>query len=126
MEIVKIAGFALVAVIAVALLRQYLPAYGIVALAGSSVVFIGMFVRYLQPLLQWMEGLSAFVAQEEFQCLLKAAGVAMIAQITQELCKDAGMNSMGAAVELAGRCLVLAAALPMFQSTLQHLLLILQ
>lgn len=126
MEIVKIAGFALVAIVLVTLLKQYVPAYAVLALVGCSLVFLGMFAQYVQPVLGWMAGLSGYIDREEFQCLLKAAGVALIAQNAQELCKDAGMGSLGTAVELGGRCLILAAALPLFQKILERFVTILQ
>ncbi len=126
MEIMKIAGFVGIAVMVVTLLKQYIPAYSVLALIACTVVCLGMFIQFAQPMLQWLTALTAYVEREEFQCLLKAAGIALIAQMAQELCKDAGVNSLGTAVELAGRCLVLAAAMPMFQTIIERFLTILR
>lgn len=126
MEIMKIAGFVGIAVMVVTLLKQYIPAYSVLALIACTVVCLGMFIRFAQPMLQWLTALTVYVEREEFQCLLKAAGIALIAQMAQELCKDAGVNSLGTAVELAGRCLVLAAAMPMFQTIIERFLTILR
>lgn len=122
----KIAGFVGIAVVVITLLKQYLPAYAMLALLACSAVCLGMFVQFVQPMLHWIGALTAYIEREEFQCLLKAAGIALIAQMAQELCKDAGVNSLGTAVELAGRCLVLAAALPLFQKLIEQFLAILR
>ena len=126
MEMVKAAGFALVAAVLITLLKQYAPAYAVLALAACSLAFWALFARYVQPVLSWLSGLSGLVDRQEFLCLVRAAGVALIAQTMQELCRDAGMNSLAASVELAGRCLVLTAALPLFQMLLEQLTAVLQ
>ena len=126
MEIVKLAGFALVAVVLITLLRQYAPAYAVLALTGCALVFLSVFALRVQPVLGWMRTLSGSVDPEGFACLLKAAGIALLAQTAQDLCRDAGMSSLGTAVELGGRCLMLAAALPLFQKIMERFVMMLQ
>ena len=126
MEIVRIAGFTIVVLVLVTLLKQYMPAYAVLAMAGCVVAFFAMFSQYIQPVLAWLDQLAGYVNRQEFGCLLKAAGIALIAQLAQDLCRDAGMNSLGTAVELGGRCLVLASALPIFQKIIERFVAILQ
>nr|WP_275951138.1 stage III sporulation AC/AD family protein [Gemmiger formicilis] len=70
---------------------------------------------YAAQALEWLENFSVYLRREEFICLIRAAGIALVAQTAQDLCKDAGMTAMGAKVELAGRCMILLSALPMLQ-----------
>lgn len=126
MEIFAIAGFALVAVILVALLKQYAPSYAVLALVASTVVLLTFLLRYAAQVLAWARDFSPYIRQTEFACLLKAVGIAVIAQTAQDLCKDSGMTALGAKVELAGRCMVLLAALPLFQQAAETLMVLLQ
>lgn len=126
MEMVKAAGFALVAMVLVVLLRQYLPAYSMLALAGAVLILSAHFSAAAGPVLAWLEELSGFAGREEYICLMKAAGIALIAQNAQELCRDAGLGSLGYGVELAGRCLILAAALPLLRQVLERLTLLMR
>lgn len=126
MEIFKAAGFALAAAAFIVLLRQYLPAYSVLALAGAAMLFLGAFASAAAPAVAWLEGLGEIAGQEEFSCLLKAAGIALVAQNVVELCKDAGLGVLAYGVELTGRCLVLAAALPLLRRVLERLMLLMQ
>lgn len=126
MEIFKVAGFALTAAVLIVLLRQYLPAYSVLALAGAAVLFLGAFAAAAAPLAAWLEGLGELAGREEFACLLKAAGIALVAQNLQELCRDAGLGALAYGAELAGRCLVLTAALPLLRQVLERLMLLMQ
>lgn len=126
MEILKAAGLALTAMVLVLFLRQYLPAYAMLGLAGAVLLLCVQFAAAAKPVLVWLEEVSGLAGREEFACLLKAAGIALIAQNTQELCKDAGLGALGYGVELAGRCLILAAALPLLRQVLDRLMLMMQ
>ena len=63
---------------------------------------------------------------ENFKYLLKAAGIVLVSQCLQELCRDAGQGALAYAADLAGRYLVLLTALPMMQRALDVLLELLQ
>lgn len=109
------AGVAIVTVILAVLLRPYSPVYALLASLAGTVVLLAWMLPYAAQALAWLEGFSAYLRREEFICLIRAAGIALVAQTAQDLCKDAGMTAMGAKVELAGRCMILLSALPMLQ-----------
>ncbi len=126
MEIFRVAGFALTVMVLTVLLRPHLPAYAMLALTGAALIFLGMFVTAAQPVLGWLDGLSELAGREEFACLLKAAGIALVAQNAQELCRDAGLGALAYGIELAGRCLILAAGMPLLRQVLERLTLLMQ
>ena len=114
-QIGAVAGVAIVTVILAVLLRPYSPVYALLASLAGTVVLLAWMLPYAAQTLQWLENVSPYLRQEEFLCLVRAAGIALIAQTAQDLCKDAGMTAMGAKVELAGRCMILLSALPMLR-----------
>ncbi len=126
MEIVQAAGVALVAMVLILLLRKELPAYAMLALAAAMLLFLGLFAAKALPLLEWLEGLGELTGQQEFLCLIRAAGIALVAQCAQELCEDADLGALGYGVELTGRCLILAAGLPLLRQVLERLMLLMQ
>lgn len=126
MEMFRIAAFVLVAAILTALLRQYLPAYAVLCLTGCSVCLLAYLLGLAQPVLEWTSALSGYLDTENFACVLKAAGIALVAQNMQEVCKDAGMSALAGKVELAGRCLILVCALPLFEKIMGALIPFLQ
>ena len=126
MEMFRIAAFVMVAVILTALLRPYLPAYAVMCLTACSVCLLAYLLGLAQPVLEWMDTLSGYLDQASFVCVLKAAGIALVAQNMQEVCKDAGMSALAGKVELAGRCLILVCALPLFEKIMGALIPFLQ
>lgn len=122
MEIFQIAAFVLVAGVLVVLLRQYLPSYAVLCLTACSACLLIFLLHTAQPLLEWFRTMAASLDAESSLCVLKAAGIALVAQNMQEVCKDAGMSVLAGKVELAGRCLILICALPMFEKIMGELI----
>lgn len=122
MEIFQIAAFVLVAGVLVMLLRQYLPSYAVLCLTACSACLLVFLLRTAQPLLEWFRTMASSLDAESSLCVLKAVGIALVAQNMQEVCKDAGMSVLAGKVELAGRCLVLICALPMFEKIMGELI----
>lgn len=114
-QIGAVAGVAIVTVVLAVLLRPYSPVYALLASLAGTVVLLAWMLPYAAQALKWLDTFSVYLRQEEFICLIRAAGIALVAQTAQDLCKDAGMTAMGAKVELAGRCMILLSALPMLQ-----------
>ena len=97
MEWIQIIGMVLIAVVLLALLKQYNPVYA--AIAG----------------ILCCEQISA----AQMMPLVKAMGIVILGQIARDVCKDAGQTALAGQVELAARALILFAALPLFQQLLQ-------
>lgn len=126
MEIFGIAAFVLVAALLITLLRQYTPAYAAACLTLCAVLLLGRIMQLAQPLVAWFTEAAGYLDGESFLVVLKAAGIALVAQNMQDVCKDAGLSSLAGKVELAGRCLILVCALPLFENILGALIAFLQ
>lgn len=126
MELLRICGFCLTALVLVVLLKQYLPVYAAVASLAAVLGLLVVISGWLAPFLHWIQTLPDFPQSENFKYLLKAAGIVLVSQCLQELCRDAGQGALAYAADLAGRCLVLLTALPMMQRALDVLLELLQ
>lgn len=122
MEIFQIAAFVLVAGVLVVLLRQYLPSYALICLAACSACLLLYILNLAQPVLEWVRTLSQSLDPESSLCVIKAAGIALVAQNMEDVCQDAGMKVLAGKIQLAGRCLILACALPLFQKIMGELI----
>ncbi len=91
---------------------QLAPALAIAVSAGVVVLLLnagsGVF--------QWIGHLGEKWDGEAFSCLAKSAGILLCAEWCGDLCRDNGLTAVGGSIGLAGRCLALAAALPLFQT----------
>ncbi len=126
MEIFQIAAFVLVSVLLISLVREYLPSYGLLCLLGCAVCLLVYLLSLAAPAVEWLSAHADYLDKERFSIVLKAAGIAIVSQTTQDLCRDAGMGSLAGKIEFAGRCLILLCTLPLFQTVLESLVLFLQ
>lgn len=126
MELFKIAAFVLVAAILTVLLRQYLPVYAVLCLTACSLVLLAYLLELAAPMFAWFSTAASYLDSDHFWIVLKSAGIALVAQNMQDVCADAGLASLAGKVELAGRCLVLVCALPLFEKIMGALIAFLQ
>ncbi len=121
MELIKIAGIAIIATFLVVILKQQRPeqAMAVGLLAGISILV--MVLSRLTPLLDSAREMleTASISSEYGQVLFKALGVCLLTQIASDACKDAGESALAAKTELAGKITLLLLALPLFQKIIE-------
>jgi stage III sporulation protein AD len=121
MSVLTLVGFALVAVVALVLLRPLRPEIAtLLALAAAVLIFssllpdIAAIVRVLQGLAR-QGGLDvAYLA-----AVLRIVGVAYVAEFGAQVARDAGEGAVAAKVELGGKILILAMAVPILLGVLE-------
>ena len=72
----------------------------------------------VQPLLDWLRTLDGYFQGQSPAVLLQVLGIALVAQLAADTCKEAGLSAAATAIELCGRVLALLQALPLLQSLL--------
>ena len=119
MDIFKILGFCLCALVLLSVLRQYNPGYAVLAALACCMVLLWFVMQALGPVLSFVETLSQFSGFE-------AVAIALMAQSVQDLCMEAGQTALAGRVELAGKVAVLLAAMPLFTVLTDTLLALLR
>ena len=114
MDIFKILGFCLCALVLLSVLRQYNPGYAVLAALACCMVLLWFVMQALGPVLSFVETLSQFSGFEHLGTVFKAVAIALMAQSVQDLCMEAGQTALAGRVELAGKVAVLLAAMPLF------------
>lgn len=119
MDIISIAGLAIVAAILSLFLKNYRPEYGLLVAAGACVLLL---LTLLPQFSQLFELISSYAQLSglapKLEPVLKALGIAFIAQLASDLCKDCGENSLASKVELAGKCAILLVCVPLLNQLL--------
>ena len=73
----------------------------------------------LRGVLQAMVQLGQRTNAQAFFCLLRSAGILLLADYVRTLCEEAGADTLAWCAGLAGRCLVLAAVWPLLEQIFQ-------
>ena len=108
------------------LLQRYSPAFALLLSLGAAVWLLLRLAQPLRGILQAMVQLGQRTNAQAFSCLLRSAGILLLADYVRTLCEEAGADTpaRGAAplagcAGLAGRCLVLAAVWPLLEQIFQ-------
>ncbi|MDR0850289.1 MAG: hypothetical protein LBN07_02260 [Christensenellaceae bacterium] len=120
LDLFKILGVGIVTTVAVLITRQIKTEYAVfVGLAGSIIIVIliinqlSFVVGYFGEVIN-RTGLDPTL----FTAILKIVGVGYITEFVANICSDAGSNSTGDKVLLAGKVVILCLALPIITALL--------
>lgn len=118
MEVVQVVGFALVITVILVVLRGQRPDMAVLlSLAGAAVILI-----FLLDLIGQAVGLlrdlaaRAGVRDTYVQVLLRVMGIAYLAELGSQVCRDAGEGAMATKVEMAGKVIILILAIPIVRA----------
>ena len=94
------------------------PAFAFLVSVCTAAGLLAIVVRQVQPLLDWLRTLDGYFQGQSPAVLLQVLGIALVAQLAADTCKEAGLSAAATAIELCGRVLALLQALPLLQSLL--------
>ena len=124
MSAVQIAGFAVCAAALLLVMRRLRPeAASALAIAAGALAAL----LILPQLVQIVDGVAALAAlggvQDGYMTqLLKIGGISLLMDFSAQACRDAGEDGLALKVELAGRVMLIALALPVMRALLTQIL----
>lgn len=94
----------------------------LLTLAVCAMVIIAAFT-FLQPVISFLKKLQSVGNLDEgmVSVILKAVGIGLVGEITVLICKDAGNESMGKALQILVTMVILCLSVPVFEKLLSLL-----
>ncbi|WP_257985969.1 stage III sporulation protein AD [Bacillus sp. M6-12] len=114
MEILKIVGIALVATFLALIVKEQKPnfAFLLIVFTGCSIfLFLADKIYEIITMIEKIAA-NANVNMVYLETILKIIGIAYIAEFASQITKDAGQGAIASKIELAGKVLILAMAIP--------------
>ena len=98
----------------------------LLSLAACTMISI-LALTYLEPILEFIRELEGIrqLQGDMLSILLKAAGIGLVAEIAAVICADAGNASLGKSLQLLGTGVILCLSLPILQTMLDLIQMIL-
>lgn len=113
-EIIKIVGVALIATFLALIIKEQKPnfAFLLVVFAGCAIFLF--LVDKIFEIIHMLEKLAvnAKVNMVYVETILKIIGIAYIAEFAAQITKDVGQGAIASKIELAGKIIILAMAIP--------------
>lgn len=127
MEIIKIIGIALVALIIIILLKQYKPEFVLYVslIAGALILFL--VIDELTGIVKLIQSIAdkASINSQFLSILLKITGIAFLSEFAVSICKDSGEAAIASKVELGSKIIIISMSIPIISTLLEIILKIL-
>ena len=116
----RIVGIGLIGAILSILLRNSKPEFSMLIPVVVSFTVLACAMPYLIRITEELSRMasSAGINSSYMRIVIKVIGISYLVCITAELCKDAGENAIAAKIELGGKLIILAMAIPIINSLL--------
>lgn len=127
MEIIKIIGIALIALIIIIMLKQYRPEYAIFISILTGVLILFLVMDRLTGIINLIESIQdKFSINTQFIALLiKITGIAFLSEFAVSICKDSGEAAIASKIELGSKIIIISMSVPIISSLLEIILKIL-
>ena len=123
MDILKVIGFSIVALVLIIVVKEQRKDVAILLsiLAG---IFILMFaISKITPVISLLNNLAEKSGMniEFFKVILKVTGIAYLVEIAKSICEDSNENALSQKLEIAGKVVIIAISIPIITSLLNLL-----
>lgn len=114
-----VAAVLITAVVCLVLSKQGKDFSLLLAIAVSCMVFVTA-VTYLKPVFELIQRVSQLgqLNSQMLSILLKTVGIALLAEITELVCKDTGNSTLGKALQILAIAVILWLSIPLFNELL--------
>lgn len=127
MEIIKIIGIGLVALILIIILKQYKPEFTIYVSLLAGALILALIFSKISGIIELINNLANKISiHKEFVTLLvKITGIAILTEFAVSICKDSGETAIASKVDMGGKVIMVSMTIPIMAGLLETLLKIL-
>lgn len=127
MEIVKIVGIALIALIIIILLKQYKPEFAIYISLLAGILILLLVIDKLSGIITLLQSIAnkASINSTFIVLLIKITGIAFLSEFAVSICNDSGEGAIASKIELGSKIIIISMSIPIISSLLEIILKIL-
>ena len=127
MEIIRIVGIALIALIIIILLKQYKKEFAVYISLLAGVLILLLVMDKFEGIIDLIRSIAnkSSINTEFISLILKITGIAFLAEFAVSVCKDAGEGAIASKIEIGSKIIIIAMSIPIISSLLEIILKIL-
>lgn len=127
MEVIKIIGIALIALIIIILLKQYRPEFAVYISLLTGVLILVLVMDQLAGIISLLQSLAnkTSVNMTFLSLLIKITGIAFLSEFAVSICKDFGEGAIASKIEIGSKIVIISMSIPIISSLLEIILKIL-
>ena len=127
MEIIKIIGIALTALVIIIMLKQYRPEFTMYVSVAAGIIILLLVMDKLSAIINLLTNLAnrTSINNEFIFLLIKITGIAILTEFASSVCKDSGETAIASKVDMGGKIIIIAMSIPIIASLLETILKVL-
>lgn len=127
MEVIKIIGIALIALIIIILLKQYRPEFAVYISLLTGVLILVLVMDQLTGVISLLQSLAnkTSVNMTFLSLLIKITGIAFLSEFAVSICRDSGEGAIASKIEIGSKIVIISMSIPIISSLLEIILKIL-
>ena len=127
MEIVKIIGIGLTALIIIIILKQYKPEFAVYVSILAGIFILLFSLAQISGVINLLKDLSnkANINSQFLGIIFKITGIAILTEFAVSICKDSGESSIANKIDIGGKVLIITISIPIISSLLETILKVL-
>lgn len=124
MDVIKIIGIGLIALIISIILKQYKPEFAIYASIIAGIAILLMSVSNLTGIINLLKDISskANINSKFLGIILKITGIAILTEFAVNICQDSGEKAIANKIDIGGKVIIITVSLPIVSSLLETIL----
>lgn len=127
MDIVKIIGVGLTALIIIIILKQYKPEFTVYVSIIAGIIILIMVMDKLSAVVNVLSSLAnkTGTGSTFLKILLKITGIAILTEFAASICKDSGESAIASKIDLGGKIIIISISIPIITALLELIINIL-
>lgn len=127
MDIIKIIGVGIIALIIIIIIKQYRPEFTIYVSLIAGAIILMLIMDKLSAIISLLSSLSSktSINNEFLVLLIKITGIAFLTEFAVSICKDAGESALANKVDMGGKVIIISMSIPIIASLLETVVKIL-
>ncbi len=127
MEIIKIIGIGLIALILIIIIKQYKPEFAVYISIIAGIIILILSASNISGVINLLKDISsrASINSKFLEIILKITGIAILTEFAVSLCEDFGEKAIASKVDIGGKVIIITMSLPIISSLLETIMRIL-
>lgn len=127
MDIIKIIGVGLIALIIIIIVKQYRPEFTMYVSVAAGIIILLLVMDKFSAIIDLLTNLAnkTSINNEFIFLLIKITGIAILTEFASSVCKDSGETAIASKVDMGGKVIIIAMSIPIIASLLETILKVL-
>ena len=127
MEIIKIIGIGITALIIIVILKQYKKEFAVYTSIIAGIAILLLSLSQMSGVINLLKDISsrASISSEFLGIILKITGIAILTEFAVSICQDSGESAIANKIDIGGKIMIITMSIPIISSLLETILKVL-